>query len=95
MSAWLRRPDLPPGSVSVVYADPPYVEREGDADALGPVMASLAASGVLAPTSFFVAEQRARTPVPAAPGFDLLDTRHYGKTQVSLFRRDAPDASAS
>ena len=52
-------------------------------------MAALAASGILAPRSFFVAEQRARTPVPAAAGFDLLDTRCYGKTQVSLFRRDA------
>ena len=94
VSAWLRRPDLPPGSVSVVYADPPYVEREGDADALGADMAALAASGVLAPRSFFVAEQRARTPPPAAPGFDLLDTRRYGKTQLSLFRREAPGAAA-
>lgn len=95
VSAWLRRPDLPPGAVSVVYADPPYVEREGDADALGAVMAALAASGVLAPTAFFVAEQRARTPVPAADGFDLLDTRRYGKTQVSLFRRGAPPVPAA
>ena len=82
-----RRPALPPGSVSVVYADPPYVEREGDADGLGAAMEALAASGILAPTAFFVAEQRARTPVPAAPGFELLDTRRYGKTQISLFKK--------
>ena len=89
-AAWLRRPDLTPASVSVVYADPPYVEREGEADGLGAVMAALAASGLLAPRSFFVAEQRARTPPPAAAGFEPLDSRRYGKTQISLFRRDAP-----
>ena len=53
-------------------------------------MAALAASGLLAPTAFFVAEQRARTPVPEAAGFDRLDVRRYGKTQVSLFRRTEP-----
>lgn len=90
VSAWLRHPDLPPGSVSVVYADPPYVPREGDPDALGADMAALASSGLLAPAAFFVAEQRARTPVPAAPGFGLLDSRRYGKTQISLFRRTEP-----
>ena len=36
-----------------------------------------------------VAEQRAGTPLPACEGFDLLRDRRYGRTQLSLFRRDA------
>jgi len=87
---WLRRPPLAPGSVSIVFADPPYVEREGEADDMSALLAAVRDSGLLAPTSFFVAEQRAGTPLPACDGFDLLRDRRYGKTQLALFRRDAP-----
>lgn len=90
VAAWLRRPPLPSGSVSIVFADPPYVETEGAADGLPEVLAAVRDSGLLAPTSFFVAEQRVGTPLPACPGFDLLRVRRYGRTQLALFRRDAP-----
>ena len=89
VDAWLKRPALPPGSVSIVFADPPYVEREGEPDGMSALLAAVRDSGLLAPVSFFVAEQRAGTPLPACEGFDLLRDRRYGRTQLSLFRRDA------
>ena len=89
VGAWLKRPALPPGSVSIVFADPPYVEREGEPDGMSALLAAVRDSGLLAPVSFFVAEQRAGTPLPACEGFDLLRDRRYGRTQLSLFRRDA------
>ena len=75
--------------MSIVFADPPYVEREGEPDGMSALLAALRDSGLLAPVSFFVAEQRAGTPLPACEGFDLLRDRRYGRTQLSLFRRDA------
>ena len=60
------------------------------ADALGADMAALAASGLLAPRSFFVAEQRARTPEPSCEGFATISARRYGRTAVTLLRFSAP-----
>ena len=74
-------------NISLDTLDRDQYRRITGADGLD---AALAASGLLAPTAFFVAEQRARTPVPEAPGFDRLDVRHDGKTQISLFRRTVP-----
>ena len=75
VGAWLKRPALPPGSVSIVFADPPYVEREGEPDGMSALLAAVRDS--------------AGTPLPACEGFDLLRDRRYGRTQLSLFRRDA------
>ena len=91
VSVWICRPPLPPRSVDVVFADPPYVEREGDADSLPALAEAVAASGILAPVSFFVAEQRAGTPFAVPGGFSLLASRRYGRTSLSLLRRDAPE----
>ena len=93
VSAWIRRPPLPKASVDVVFADPPYVEREGDADSLPALAEAVAASGILAPVSFFVAEQRAGTPLAVPAGFSLLASRRYGRTSLSLLRRDAPETA--
>lgn len=88
-AAWLKRPPLPQKSVDVVFADPPYVENEGDADGLPALAVALAESGILAPVSFFVAEQRAGTPFAVPDGFALLASRRYGRTSLTLLRRDA------
>ena len=89
VDAWLRRPPLPPGSVDIVFADPPYAEREGGDDGMSALLAAVRDSGLLAPVSFFVAEQRAGTPPPSCEGFELLRDRRYGRTRLALFRRDA------
>ena len=53
------------------------------------LLAAVRDSGLLAPVSFFVAEQRAGTPLPSGEGFELLRDRRYGRTRLALFRRDA------
>ena len=92
--AFLRRPALPPGSVDVVFADPPYVENEGDADGMTALAEAAAASGILAPVSFFVAEQRAGTPLPAPQGFGTVASRRYGRTTLTILKRVADGAPA-
>ncbi len=87
VSAWLRRPTLPDGSVDIVFADPPYVGREGESDGMSALLAASAASGMLAPRSFFVAEQRAGTPPPSSPEWETICVRRYGRTQIALLRR--------
>ena len=87
--AWLRRADLPPGSVTVAYADPPYVEREGEDDGMSGLLAAVRDAGVLAPSAIFVAEQRARTPEPSCEGFATISARRYGRTAVTLLRFSA------
>lgn len=85
-----RRGALAPGSVDVVYADPPYVPKEGGADDLGDDLRALLDSGFLAETAFIALEQRAGTPVPESPDCELICTRRYGRTQVSLYRAAPP-----
>ena len=85
--AWLRRPTVPRGSVSVVFADPPYVEHEGDADGTAALLEAAAASGMLAERAFFAVEQRAGTPPPEAPEWEGVALRRYGRTQIALLRR--------
>ena len=91
VAAWLRRPDLPPGSVDVAFADPPYVEREGEDDGMSAQLASLRDSGLLAPRAFFAAEQRDRTPPPVCEGFETIVSRRYGRTSLTILRT-RPDA---
>lgn len=85
---WLKHPPVAPGSVDIVYLDPPYVTQQGGDDQMSATLAALVASGILAPRSFVVAEQRDGTPVPAAEGLGLILTRRYGRTAVSLFWHD-------
>ena len=92
--AWLRRPTVPRGSVSVVFADPPYVEREGEGDGSGALLEAAAASGMLAERAFFAMEQRAGTPPPEARGWERLALRRYGRTQIVLLCRDAVEDRA-
>lgn len=84
--AWLVRPASKPGSVTVVFADPPYAV-EGEPDRLAEVMRLLAASGWLAPRAIFVAEQRMGAPaLDAVAGWEMLTQRRYGQTRVALYR---------
>ena len=83
---WLKRPPRPGGSVDIVFADPPYVEREGERDSMPELAAAAAAGGILAEGAFFVAEQREGTPLDTPCGFELLTRRRYGRTAVSLLK---------
>lgn len=62
---------------TLVFLDPPYGKALGER-ALGAVQSA----GWIAPETLVVWEENA--PQPAPEGFDLLDTRRYGDTTVTM-----------
>lgn len=71
-------PNRGPG-YSLVFLDPPYGQRLGEA-----ALASCSEGGWLAPGAIVVWEE-SQTPIPPA-GFEVLDQRRYGDTIVTLLR---------
>ncbi|ACZ31296.1 methyltransferase [Xylanimonas cellulosilytica DSM 15894] len=66
--------------LDLVFLDPPYDLSEA---ALGGVLASLCAPGVLAPDAVVVVERSTRSPEPAWPdGLEPLARKDYGETAV-------------
>lgn len=85
--AWLSRLASCPGSVAVVFADPPYAGGD-EPDRLAEVMMLLIQSGWLAPRAIFAAERRLSAPeLGEVAGWEKITQRRYGQTEVSLYRR--------
>ncbi len=64
----------------LVFMDPPY-----HSGAIAPVLENLAKTGSLSPGALTVIEHSFSEPLPAdAEGFEIIDTRRYGKTLVSF-----------
>jgi 16S rRNA (guanine966-N2)-methyltransferase len=70
---------LPPATqaASLIFLDPPYGKDMG-----GRALASALSAGWVAPSALVVWEENA--PQPAPEGFDLLDSRRYGDTTVTV-----------
>ena len=64
------------GPFELVFLDPPYRK-----EMIPKALASLKAGGWLADKALLVAETDANEPLDA-PGYTLLDERHYGETRV-------------
>lgn len=77
---------LPPSEVpcDLVFLDPPYGKALGEK-----ALASAQTQGWISPGALVVWEEK--TPQAAPEGFDLLDTRRYGDTHVTLLRAAAQD----
>lgn len=69
----------------LVFLDPPYRMTDAYADAL----TRLQAIGALHEASLIVVERAREQDVPLPKGFEVFDTRHYGKTAVDLVRESA------
>ncbi len=69
------------GAFDLVFLDPPYGRRLGEA-----ALASAQAGGWLAPEALVVWEDSVGPVVPA--GFQHLDQRRYGDTVVTILRHD-------
>lgn len=74
-----RRPPPAPQACQLVFLDPPYGKG------LGALALSAAqAAGWIAPGALIVWEEATEQPAP--PGFDLIETRRYGDTVLTLLR---------
>jgi 16S rRNA (guanine966-N2)-methyltransferase len=78
----LRRVRAP---IDLVFLDPPYTAEEALHTALG----LLTSSDLLVPTSVVVLEQpRKADPPPTVASLKLSNTRHHGRTRISLYAND-------
>lgn len=89
--SWLSRPALEPGSIDVIYADPPYATEE-EPDRMDEVIERLSDSGWLAPGALFVSEQRTGGDFPGPSGWERIKERRYGHTRVLIFRKTGKGA---
>lgn len=80
---------LPPAEApcDLVFLDPPYGKALG-----GKALISALAQGWIAPGALVVWEEQ--SPQEAPEGFDLLETRRYGDTYVTLLQGHEPEASS-
>lgn len=78
------RPGAPPAAATLAFLDPPY--RSGLA---APALEALAAGGWLAAGAVVVLELARREPFTPPEGFDPLDERVWGDTQVIFLRSPA------
>lgn len=70
------------GMFTLAFLDPPY--RKG---LVAPALTSLAAGGWLKDGAIAVVETVADEDAPSTDGFTALDSRTYGETRVTFFRR--------
>jgi 16S rRNA (guanine966-N2)-methyltransferase len=67
----------------VLFLDPPYASDLGE-----PTLAAVGGSSLLAPQGVVIWQHAARRPAPALmPGLALWQSRRYGNTQLSFYRR--------
>jgi 16S rRNA (guanine966-N2)-methyltransferase len=77
-----RLGDAPPGpAYDLAFLDPPY-----DRGLAEPALTSLARGGWLKPDALVVVEEAAAAMFEPAPGYELLERRDYGETELILLR---------
>lgn len=69
---------------NLVFADPPYGKRLGEA-----ALASARDGGFLLPGCVVILEEAANAPFTLPDGFGMVDERHYGDTIVRFMRLEA------
>ena len=69
--------------VDLVFLDPPY--RSG---LTGPALAALHQAGWIGPGTLCVVEHHHREPLAPPDGFEVLDSRRYGNSAVTLCQLD-------
>jgi 16S rRNA (guanine966-N2)-methyltransferase len=70
----------------LVFADPPYLKREGEVDLAAELMGDANLRRVISPDGMVVLETaKGHGKTMPAEGWELSDTRSYGDTEVSFF----------
>jgi 16S rRNA (guanine966-N2)-methyltransferase len=78
----------PGAPYNLAFLDPPY-----DRGLAEPALTSLTRGGWLAPDALVIVEESAAATFEPAPGFEVLERRDYGDTEV-IFLRLAPEGQA-
>ena len=87
VSAFLRRDAA---TYDLIFADPPYVKRPGDPDAIAALLGGELLRPRLAADGWFIAEVGTHQPSPLAAGWSLVDRREYGGTAILLYAPGIP-----
>ena len=73
-----------PGKFGLIFLDPPYAT-----DLLRQSLRRIAAFDILVANGIILCESSADTaPVPLAPPYSLVREYHYGKSKITLYRRE-------
>jgi 16S rRNA (guanine966-N2)-methyltransferase len=75
-----KLPTCPDAPYDLIFLDPPYGQKLGEA-----ALTTALAQGWIAADALIVWEEN--TPIPPFPGLTLLESRPYGDTVISLFRK--------
>ena len=71
----------------LIFADPPYLKREGDFEFAEQLMADANLRRILRPDGIVVLETaKGHGKTVPADGWELFDSRCYGDTEISMFR---------
>ena len=81
----------PEGGFDLIFADPPYVKRNGDAgeNAADLLLAHPKLPGALSGNGILVLESERRQPLPSLAAWKILTDRSYGESRI-LFLTPAP-----
>ena len=77
------------GEFDLIFADPPYERTAADESFTDLLLNDPAIPQLLAKEGMFVLEKRPDERIPSHPGWNLLQSRRYGATEV-LFLTPAP-----
>ncbi len=73
-------------SFDLIFADPPYVKKEGDRDFAAELLVHEDLAELAGPGAFFVLETKSDAELPDVDAWELLDRRAYGTTLIHFYR---------
>ncbi|MEM8953784.1 MAG: 16S rRNA (guanine(966)-N(2))-methyltransferase RsmD [Verrucomicrobiota bacterium] len=74
------------GPFDLVFADPPYWKREGDEDHIGQLLVAKGFCDMIAADGVLVLEGRRGTRDVVTDGWQVIDRRGYGETEVLFLK---------
>jgi 16S rRNA (guanine966-N2)-methyltransferase len=85
------KPSSRPAAVAprtLVFLDPPYIKKAGDAGLGAQAVAALEKSGWIAEDAVLVMEMAKKLPEAVPAGYTVMDTRDYGVARVVFLKKN-------
>ena len=83
--AWLKQASQQEVSFDLIFADPPYLKREGDTDHVVALLAGPLVQ-LLAPGGQLVVETASAEPPSNEKPWSLCQSRHYGRSHLHFYQ---------